>query len=98
MLSFIYEKCMMPIYRKVCFTSNLLKSQLALISETDDQNESFAELFVPFSLESAISILFDVLNVFTMQHEDAYRRIFWKHPLNGSKMALMHINGLFKAH
>ena len=78
--------------------SNLLKSQLAQLSELDDQRENFAELFVPLSLEAAISVLFDVLNVFAMQHEDAYRRIFWQDPLKGSKLALLHINGLFKAH
>lgn len=67
----------MPIYRKVCFMTNLLKSQIAQLSEIDDKRENFAELFVPLSLEAAISVLFDVLNVFAVQHEDAYRRIFW---------------------
>ena len=45
-----------------------------------------------------MGVLFDVLNIFTMQPEDAYRRVYWKHPLSGDKLALQNVNALFKMH
>lgn len=75
MLDLIYQRCFMPLYRKICFPSALFTKHLVLLGAHT------MTAFSPLSLSSMLGILFDVLNIFVKQHGDAYRRIRWVEPM-----------------
>ena len=58
LLKFVYQKCLMPFYAKICYPSD---PQLR------------AHEIQTVRLEVAITILFDLLNVLCLTKEDSYR-------------------------
>ena len=103
MLDLIYQKCFLPLYRKICFPSQLLNRHFLSCQQYTSDINSIRDLLVQHvDLEVVISMLFDILNIFCLSKEDTFRRIQWRDPSvvnfeGGPARSLLQVNQIFLA-